>query len=278
MEEELKSGVIAAPSALSRQDFHLRWAKLGAPQRPPRQVVEAMRPLLAGRHALQLGVTPEIAALSASGVAVDSSAPMIRKAWPGDSGAHRAILGNWLAMPLEAGSVDAVFGDASLSVLQWPDECAAVLREVARVLRFGGRMVLRCFAGPDRPETVDQLAAAALAGEAGSFGAFKLRFNMASFAACERKSVSEANTGRRIHQLFDKQFPDRARLAAAAGWTLDEISGIDAYADSPSIHSYPTRAQLGLEIPVGFRHYFLETSGYALAERCPVLVADFVTS
>ena len=248
----------------------MRWAGLGAPLRPPPQVVEAMRPLLAGRHALQLGVTPEIALLPASGVAVDYNAAMIRDAWPGDRQTHRAVLGNWLALRLDDESVDAAFGDASLSVLQWPDECVRVLEQVARVLRPGGIMVLRCFAGPHQPERVEDVAAAALAGAAGNFNAFKLRFNMASFQA----SKSEANTGRRIHRLFERHFPDRARLAAAAGWTLAEIGGIDAYAESPAVHSYPTRAELAQVLGRRFEHYFLEASGYALAERCPLLVAN----
>lgn len=261
-----------APSALSRQDFHLRWSGLGAPLRPPPPAVAAMRPLLAGCHALQLGVTPEIARLPASNVAVDYSEAMIRTAWPGDSDTHRAVHGNWLALPLERRSVDAAFGDASFSVLQWPNECAAVIKEVKRVLRPGGRLILRCFAGPDLPESVEKLAAAALAGMTGSFSAFKLRFNMACFQA----APDEINTGARIHRLFETQFPDRARLAETCGWTLAEIGGIDSYAGSLSVHSYPSRAQLGQLLGGDFRHSFLESSGYELAERCPLLVAELV--
>jgi SAM-dependent methyltransferase len=269
---QLQVSIDEASGASQAADFHLRWAKAGAPLRPPPPVLEAMRPLLAGRHALQLGVTPEIALLPASNVAVDFNAAMIRVAWPGDSKTHRAVFGNWLEMPMADASVDAVFGDASFSVLDWPADCVRVMREVKRVLQPGGRLVMRCFAGPDQPERVDEVAAAALAGAAGNFNAFKLRFNMAAFQASE----GNANTGRRIHGLFERHFPDRARLAAASGWTLAEIGGIDAYAGSPAVHSYPTRAELGQALGEKFRHRFLEGSGYELAERCPLLIADVI--
>ena len=255
------------------KDFHLRWSALGAPQRPAPSVVKAMRRLLAGRSgpALQLGVTPEIARLSSHGLALDWSEAMIRTVWPGDTATHKTVLGDWLAVPLKDHSMDAVFGDACLSMLDWPGDQRRLLIEAERVLRPRGRLVLRCFAGPEEREILDALKAAAIAGEISSFGAFKLRLNMAAFALPDHAP----NTGARIHALFQTWFPDREALARAAGWSLADIAGIDAYAGGTSLHTYPTRRQVADLLPSSADHRFVETAGYPLAERCPLLVVDF---
>jgi SAM-dependent methyltransferase len=254
-------------------DFHLRWSGLSAPQRPVDSVVEAMRPLIAERvgPVLQLGVTPEIARLSAQGIAVDVNPEMVSSVWPGDSATHHAIVGDWLELPLEDASIDSAFGDGSLTMIRWPQDYRLLFENLTRVLRPGGRLVLRCFVRPDECEGLDELAGATLAGEVGHAGAFKLRFNMAVAAVAGEVSV----TGSRIHDLFEEYFPDRIALARATGWSAADFAQIDAYAGATSLHSYPTRAEIVSTLPAEVRHSFVETSGYLLAERCPLLVVDF---
>lgn len=246
---------------------------MSSPQRPAPPVLDAMRRFIAGRTmpVLQLGVTPEIARIAPQSLALDNSPEMLRLAWPGDSPTHRAILGDWLAMPLSSGSIDLALGDGCLTVLQWPREAEQFFRELRRVLRKGGRLVLRCFAGPDEPETLSALKAAALEGRIEGFRVFKLRFNMAAFAL----AAGADNTGIWIHRLFETHFPDRARLATALGEDVAVVDSIDRYVGSPSIHSYPTRDAIAAMLPAGVRHRFVPVGGYPLAERCPLLVADF---
>ena len=254
-------------------DFHLRWQALGAPQRPCAAVAAAMQQVLAARPgpALQLGVTPEIALLSKHGVAVDFSADMIRIAWPGDCATHRAILGNWLALELDDASMDVAFGDGCMSTLRWPNEYHLFLREIQRVLMPGGRLLLRCFVGPDTHEHVEDIAREAYGGRIPDFGGFKLRLNMAAFQTAHGAD----NSGDRIHRLFQQHFPDRERLKEATGWSSAEVASIDAYANALSVHTYPTRNEIVALLPASAQCRFVETAGYPLAERCPLLIVDY---
>ena len=265
-----KPDLVEAAVSGARETFHLRWGTIRPPLRPGPEVAAAMRPWFAGRDglALQFGVTPEIARLAARGVAVDWNEAMVRLAWE-DGDGHRAIVGDWLGLPLRQGCVDIAFGDAPMSMLDWPGPYHGFLANVARVLRPGGRMVLRCFVGPDEAETVAAVAAAALAGEIAAFSAFKLRFNMAAFAA-----EAGSNDGARIHRMFQRQVPDRERLCRATGWARAEVDSMDAYEGGLSLHSYPTRAEIAGVLPAGWRWRFVESGDYALVERCPLLVVD----
>lgn len=254
-------------------DFHRRWAALRPPQRPAPQVVTAMRSFFenGAGMALQLGVTPEIAALPPSSVAVDWDAAMIRAAWPGNTSLRRAILGNWLALPLADDSVDLAFGDGCLTLLEWPHDYRLLMTNLARVLRPGGRLLMRCFVAPDSGEVIEAVCSAAMAGTIASFGAFKLRFSMA--VATETGAVT--NSGAAILAAFDRHFPDRPALARATGWTPADIATMDAYAGGQGPLSYPTRAGIIDTLPPGTRCRFVDTEGYPMAERCPLLIADF---
>jgi SAM-dependent methyltransferase len=260
-------------TAQLKDDFYVRWQATRPPLRPAPLVVSGMKRLLNGQRGpgLQLGVTPEIAHLSSHGIAMDLSRKMISLVWPGDCDTHKAINGNWLAMPLQDASMDFAFGDGSLTMLSWPDEVHLLIQNLARVLRPGGFLVLRCFAGPEIAETFEALAQAAFAGEIKGFSAFKLRFNMAAFSAFP----NTVNTIGQIHKLFQKNFPDRARLSRATGWPESEIDSIDAYADGQTLLTFPTRTEIAGLFQTGYRHRFIEMQGYELAERCPLLVVDF---
>jgi hypothetical protein len=78
-----------------------------------------------------------------------------------------------------------------------------------------------------------------------------------------------------LYDRFEVCFPDRAALAEAAGWTQAAIAEIDAYRGSHYIHCYPSRSRL-LELMPSWAASarFVETEGYPLAERCPLLVID----
>lgn len=256
------------------RDFHRRWALLSSPQRPPPAVVGAFRALMAGREglALQLGVTPEIAILPERGIAIDWNPQMIAIAWPGGGSWRRPVIADWKALPIRNGGVDVVFGDGSLTMLRWPDQYRLVLERLSAIVRPGGRAVLRCFVTPDAGETVEALCADAWQGRGGTFPAFKMRFNMAvGVDAGEMNPTSDL-----IHRSFTERFPDRDALADATGWTLEDIAEIDPYRGSAFIHSYPTRDAIMATLPPGLRAArFIETGGYELAERCPLLVLDF---
>lgn len=253
------------------RDFHRRWPTLRPPLRPAPAAVAAVAQHLAGiaDSLVLLGVTPELAALPRAMIAVDWSADMIALAWPGDSAARRALLGDWKALPLPDASVGGAMGDGALTMLGWPDEQQRVLAELARVVRPGGRVVLRCFATPEPAEPVAAVAAAALTG-ALPFHLFKLRFNMAAAREVPALTISSAT----LYDRFDALLPD-GPARAATGWSETDFAEMAAYRGSAYRHAYPTRSELltlAREWPGTAQ--LIETHDYPGAEHCPLLVLD----
>jgi SAM-dependent methyltransferase len=260
--------------AQDHRDFHRRWVTLKPPLRPHATVAAAIRALLPAYDAevpvLLLGVTPELAAVPEHVIAVDWSARMVAVAWPGDSDARKAVLGDWRRLPLAKASVAAAIGDGCFTMLRYPDEQPLLLEQLRVAVRPAGRAIIRCFATPEPGETVAEVCADALAGGLG-FHSFKLRFNMAV-------ALESGHANVRSEQLFERfqaAFPDRAALSAATGWSLAAIGEIDAYAGSEYIHCYPSRRQMMELVPGWASARFVETDGYPLAERCPLLVVEF---
>lgn len=259
-------------AAAPLRDFLVRWRMSAPPLRPHPGVARAIAPLLpehdAGAPILLLGVTPELAVLPRHVVALDRSQRMIDHAWPGDSETRRAVRGEWRAMPFEPGSMAGAIGDGSLSPLFFPGEYELILEQLTRVLLPGGLVVLRCFTTPDRAETLAELAAEALSG-AIPFHVFKLRFNVAA----AREAGSVEITSDAAFRRFQTLFPDREVLSRASGWSLATIAEMDCYEGEPANHSYPTRAELKAMFGARVADLrFVETQGYPLAERCPLLV------
>jgi hypothetical protein len=254
-------------------DFHRRWSRLKPPLRANEEVVAAIGAIIADHRAraLLLGITPELANIAASTIAVDKSESMIARIWPGDTTTRRAVLGNWLAMPLNAREFSAVIGDGSLNVIDFADY-AVLFSRLEKILLPDARLAVRIYETPASCETVAQLRDAAMAGAIAGFHAFKWRLAMAM--ASDRKKPTVAVAA--IHAVFEQIFSDRDSLAKATGWSRADIDEIDAYAEQDIFLNFPTRAEVLAVLPKSFFSPRFETSGtYELAERCPILVADF---
>ncbi len=254
-------------------DFLARWRTSGPPLRPPPAVAAAIAELLPvhdpSAPILLLGVTPELAILPDSTVALDRSMRMIQGAWPGSSATRRVVRGDWRRMPFAEASFAGAIGDGSFSGLVYPDEYGPLFAHLSRVIRPGGTIVIRCFASPETAETVEEVGEAALGGGIG-FHVFKLRFNMAAARELGGANVSSDEAVQRFRRLF----PDRDRLCALSGWTLSEIAEMDAYEGCPDNHSYPRRSELAATLGEQAAELrFVETAGYTLADHCPLLVA-----
>jgi SAM-dependent methyltransferase len=252
-------------------DFHRRWAQLTPPLRPNKDIAEGIRQAIAGHaeRVLLLGVTPELADLGAEVVGVDHSEMMIANIWPGNTERRRVVKADWLALPFPKGHFSAAMGDGSLNALTYPDGHRGLYAQLAMVVRRGGRFAFRLYKTPDRCEPLAAVSAAALAGEIASFHAFKWRLAMAVVAASADPNIRVTA----IRDAFNREFPDRARLAAASSWKLSDI---DVYEGSSEIYSFPTFDQLRAVIPGSFEAPRLVAVGrYELAERCPLVVMDF---
>lgn len=246
------------------------WYLLGPPLRPPAEAVEAYRRSLGTcDDIVMLGVTPELALLGRKLRAIDQTPEMIAGIWPGDSELRRAAVGEWLHLPMDCDSVTAVIGDGCLSALGSSRERRRLLFEVARVLKRGGRAVIRTFASPEGPEDLAVVRNRAMAGTAGTFHALKWRIVMAGAADNADRAIPVAM----ILEAFDQMFPDRNALASVTGWPLSVIGTIDVYAHSPVVYSFATVAMLIAEAAEQFDDVEVAPSGdYPFSEHCPLLV------
>jgi len=261
----------SSPADLPRKEwrhFAAVFDKLGAPLRPSAGDVAHVRRAIAGRDGkvLLLGVTPELSVLGRELIAVDISPRMIAGVWPGDGDHRRAILGDWTKLPFDNSTFDAVIGDGSLNSA--PEALDPLLREIRRVLSPAGTAVFRVFCSPEEPETLLSIQQDIDAGWPGNLHALKWRIAMV-IAASMPDAIVPVRT---ILATFNQMYPDRARLAAATGWSLDEISTVDAYDGADHSLGFPTLPRmLELAAPWFRDALVLPGAGYPLAERCPTI-------
>jgi len=253
--------------------YHAAWKRLAPPLRPNTEVCAAFGRLFSecAGPVLLLGVTPELADIAPSVVAVDRSDAMIAGVWPGNTNQRSAVNGDWLTLPFAQGAFAAVVGDGTLNSVDHPSGQRQVYDELARVLRPGGRAVFRIYAAPHRCESVAQVRGDLVAGAIGSFHAFKWRLAMALVARQKSPNICV----RTIHYSFSSEFPDRASIARATGWNAADIDTIDVYRHSTEVYSFPTIEQFESIVPGTFANVrFADAGSYELAERCPLLSMD----
>jgi len=218
---------------------------------------------------LSLGVTPEIALFPWAAdfhlTAIDSSDEMIRTVWPGDGPDRKAVLGNWLRMPFAAASFDLVLSDAGLVMMVGAERLVALAREVRRLLRQDGRVVLRHVARPAQPESTDAIVQAIDSGQLQNFNELKLRLLM----AVESRTPGSGVRLSEVHACFERLFPDRALLASRLGCELRTVSMIDSYREQDASYAYHSLA----EVARAFDDFLLvpgPPGQYPSAGCCPV--------
>jgi SAM-dependent methyltransferase len=267
-------------AGISRDHFSTlvtEWSHIGRPLRPSPDDTAVVQRVIDGLgsapHIVVLGVTPEIVGASwpvaTELTAVDHSPSMIRALWNPDrapAGA-RAIEADWRTMPIVSETIDLVAGDGCYIVLAHPDEYEALTREVHRILRPGGRFVIRVFLRPERTESLAEIAAAFGAGHIGSVHALKLRL----LAALHVNSA----TGTPLVDVWHawKTFPPLPpALAGQRGWTPGEITAIESYRTLAGRFYLPTLAEIRAIFQPHFTELECATASYELGERCPTFV------
>lgn len=254
------------------------WALRASPLRPApedvaiyerefRRWYETARPV--ALHALLLGVTPEIAAMSwpagAQLLAADRSLSMIRGVWPGAALGHLAVCAAWGALPLADCTQELVLGDGSFSALTG-DAYAAMVRNLRRVIRPHGFVLMRFFVRPDRPEAPERALADLRAGRIGSFHAFKWRLAMALHGSLD--------AGVRLSDIWDAWHdgvPDPEKLARERGWPLPVVLTIDDFRGSATRYTFPTLSEARAVMAADFEEVSCSYPAYELGERCPIL-------
>ena len=255
------------------------WYQVGSPLRPTEEDQSIMMmlsiPALSYNQecsdVIVLGVTPELVHLSWPSHtrvhAFDHSADMIASVWSSHARNPSSVQqASWQNIPLSDNSADLVIGDGCFTVLPSADDCQVVLAELARVLKRSGLLVLRCFARPERHESLENVVAALHAGMIGSFHALKWRVAMAIFPD-EDLSVPVTD----IHAAFERLFPDRDQLAKYTGWPCAVIDTIDAYQRVDTRYTFPTLSELSVLALPFFDVVDIRQGHYELAERCPII-------
>ena len=242
--------------------------RLAPPLRPAPSDVERMRRAISGRddRILLLGVTPGIASLGQDMTAVEGSQAMINKLWPGDEPDRRAMVGDWTNLPFTVGQFGSVIGDGALNSSAGGIE--SLIGEISRILRPDGVAAQRIFASPDEREPLERVHEDAVGGRIGNVHALKWRIAMA--IACPPDYLVPVA---QILKTFNAMFPDRKELAALTGWDRLEIDTLDAYVGAWHSLCFPTRGALqGLGAGRFATFRIVESDGYPLAERCPLVV------
>jgi SAM-dependent methyltransferase len=256
-----------------RKEYHLAWSRLTPPMRPHPEGVAAMRAQIGERpgRTLLLGVTPELADISADLVAIDRNHSMVEHIWPGNTASRRAIVGDWRNATFTPASFSCCVGDTCLGALRFPDETVSACHQVSRLLRPGGKLVCRVFVSPDVHESVEAVRSAALSGSIHNFHAFKIRLGMALITDPSQPRIA-VNA---IFDAFSGMFKDRDALIRATGWVRDQVDTIDFYRGSSVAFHFPTRDRLLAVVAQVFpQPHFAPSGTNELADRSPLLVAQ----
>jgi SAM-dependent methyltransferase len=255
-----------------------QWSHFGPPLRPSADDTAVVQQLAArlgaAAHAVVLGLTPEIIACDWPAdiklSAVDHSPSMIEALWPPAKGPRnaQAILADWCAMPFASGTVDLVAGDGCYVLQTYPEGFERLTREVCRVLRPGGRFVIRVFVRPDRSESVAEIARALSLGGVGSVHALKLRLLAAVHGASGAGSCLDD-----VWRAWKSMPAVPATLSGFRGWTAEEIGGIESYRGMSARYYLPTLAEFRQCMQSSsLREEECAQGGHELADRCPTLV------
>ncbi len=222
-----------------------------------------------------MGVTPELCGLPIGSIsrfiAVDKSAEMIANVWrPRPGLSDTAICADWRQMPFAHSSVDLALGDGCLCLLEFPSDYASMFRELRRVLRPGGRCVLRCFMRPDEQETVDKVFADLHNGGIGNFHVLKWRLLMAL-----QSNAEEGVAVKGAWSIINETWPDLHLLAGRFDWPVEQVLTISAYRNVETRYAFPTRTQFcEFFTTAGFSVIQVVTQSYELGERCPTFVLE----
>lgn len=247
------------------------WDLIKAPLRPHPDVVEVMKRELRTDSAevALFGVTPEFARFGKSLVAIDANPHMIGALWIGDDASRKVVNGNWLDLPLPDKNIDAIVGDGCLSAVTTEAQRLQCLAEMARVLKPGGRAGIRLFARPKKTEPLEAIKADALASRMKAIAEIVLRTALSL-------PVAAPDYGLKMSAVLDainEMFGDRKELMAATGWEPGAFAFIDLYKGSDTICCWLNE---DIHVAEASRYFddvrLVASGGYAVAERCPVLV------
>ena len=254
---------------MSTSHWHTRvkhWNKVTPPLRPHADSIAKQIDLVGASspRVLVLGVTPELTRGFDNVVAVDKEQVMIDSLWIGDSATKTAIHADWYTVELPPNSISGVVGDGSLNMVGFSQPVTTLVARLLDLMQPGARAAIRVFSRPEELVTEQQVRTSTDL----PWHAFRCLLNM-HIAGTEGTNIPS----KRMLQKFNEMYPDREQLCAQAGYDLEEISlSMDAYVNSPTSTSYPTRSEWIASMPPEAENVELADAGsYPLAQHYPIL-------
>lgn len=254
----------------------INWERIGAlysrftsPLRPCDADVALYRQAIQDNDArvLLLGVTPVLAPMGQSLLAVDAMPSVISALWIGDSTDRRAVVGDWRNLPCKAHSRTAIIGDAVFSAADVAPE--QLLSELLRVLDPSGVIAVRAICAPAVPETSATILDDLLNGRVVDMSVLKVRLGMQIAASDPDCRVPVAD----ILSEFNRLVPDRALLLERTGWDENEFVLIDLYQGSTAaLRFLPEERFISALSRYVEDIKLLRPTGYPLAECCSLVV------
>jgi SAM-dependent methyltransferase len=217
-----------------------------------------------------LGVTPAIATMRWPAqthlVALDWCDGMFRNVFPREGLPPRCerVRGDWREMPVATASLDLVVGDGFYST--FPDLAgpAQVNREIARVLRAGGALVMRCHRRLDRAPHVADLFSRLFAGEIRDLDIFRFVLAMAVHGD-SREGVRLDD----VWRAWREHVPDSREAQSRYGWADAPLANIEGWKDVASRYFFPDLAQIRELATPAFDIEECEIPAYEWGEHFP---------
>lgn len=223
-------------------------------------------------HALLLGVTAGIATMRWPGatqlLAADWSPGMLRNVWPtnGTPEAAAVVCADWRQLPLAAESRDLAIGDGCYSALSGAEDIAAFNAELRRVLRPGGRVLIRCFCRPATPLVASDLFEQLLGGRIRNLDLFRWLLAMA-LQGPSRQGVAM----RAVWEVWAQYVPDGRAIRERMGWTKDGLANIERWEHAQGRYTFLTLAELRQFAAPCFDVVACDVPGYDRGELFPRL-------
>lgn len=220
-----------------------------------------------------LGVTPEITNLpwakNISLKAFDKNKDMIKFVWEAPKKISSHVEQSlWQKMPLQSENVDFILGDGCTTQFPNKKTYTDFFKEQRRIIKSDGFLLLRCFLNTQTQETLDQISKDALEGRIQYFGSLKWRIAM---ALLHKTKVFNLKV-KKIHDAFNKLFPDRSRLSLSTDWDRNIINTIDIYKGSDIQYTFPSLSEFKKLIAPRFKIIKIYYPTYELTKRCPILL------
>lgn len=215
-----------------------------------RRVVQHLR---SAGSALLLGVTAGILRLrwpeDARRLSADWSMEMLKNVWPSarETEGWSRTCADWRRLPLADGAFDLVIGDGCYSALHGLQQMSLLNREVRRVLRPGGHMLIRTFCRPQERLRPAELFGDLKAGRIRNLDLFRWLLAM----AVQGNSPNGVSL-REVWETWSGQVPDPRALQGRLGWSEDALLNMERWANSEMTYSFPSLRELRAIAAPGF--------------------------